>query len=97
MTGGRILVAWLGQGGGVYTSVYTAGASPAWSTPATLTSMTAAGVPSVAPGVCGDDAEAAYVSSGAVYTTRFAGGAWTTPALVSGVAGASFATIATSP
>jgi hypothetical protein len=47
--------------------------------------------------VCGDDAVAAYVSGGQVYTTHFAGGAWTTPAALPAFSGATSVTIATSP
>jgi hypothetical protein len=95
LSGGGVLLGWVGQMGGVYTSVYTPGTG--WSTAAQLTSATVAGPPSLAPGVCGDDAEAAYVSGGSVYTSRFTGGAWSAPALVAGVAGAAYATMATYP
>jgi hypothetical protein len=96
MSGGRALLAWKGGNGEGYASVYTSGATPAWSVPAPLTSAQLASPPSIAQGVCGDDAEAAYTSGGQVYTTHFAGGAWTTPATVTGGAGAAFVAIATS-
>jgi hypothetical protein len=97
MTGGRALLAWKGGNGEGYASVYTAGASPPWSTPAQLTSMTLASAPSLAQGVCGDDAVAAFVSSGQVYTTHFASGAWTTPSAYAAAASDSVVSIATSP
>jgi hypothetical protein len=97
MSGGRALVAWEGANGEGYYSVYTTAPSTGWSTPAQLTSALIANAPSLAPGVCGDDAVAAYVSSGQVYTTHFAGGAWTTPGLQAAVSGSTFVTIATAP
>jgi hypothetical protein len=97
MSGGRALLAWKGGNGEGYESVYTAGATPAWSTPAQLTSAQLTSAPALAPGVCGDDAEAAYVSAGQVYTTHFVGGAWTTPASFAAGSGATSVAIATSP
>jgi hypothetical protein len=97
MTGGRALLAWKGGDNKGYGSVYTAGASPLWSTPAPLTSMTIAGAPSLAQGVCGDDAVAAFVSSGQVYTTHLAGGAWTTASAYAAASSESVVSIATSP
>jgi hypothetical protein len=97
LSGGRALVAWQGYSGGAYGSVFTAGASSAWSTPFEITSATTTSAPSLAPGVCGDDAEAAYVSNANVYTTHFAGGIWTAPTALAGGAGATAAAIATSP
>ena len=94
MSGGRALLAWRGGNGEGYESVYSAGA---WSTPAQLTSATVTAAPSLAQGVCGDDAVAAYVSSAQAYTTHFAGGAWTTPAALPAGSGATLVAIATSP
>ena len=53
--------------------------------------------PSLAPGVCGDDAIAAYVSSGGVGVARYRGGTWLAPSSVGDVSGASVVTIATAP
>jgi hypothetical protein len=95
MSGGRALLAWQGGDGASYASVYTA---PVWSSAAKITSDQVASAPSLAPGVCGDDAVAAYPLSGAVYVTHLAGGgAWTTPAPLAGVAGVTAASIATAP
>jgi len=98
MSGGRALVAWLGFGGGVYGSVLTAAPTPTWSTAVEVTAASPTSAPSLAPGVCGDDAEAAYVSNDNVYTSHFTtAGSWTTPTALSGGAGATAATIATAP
>jgi hypothetical protein len=97
MSGGRALLAWEGANGEGYESVYTTAPTTGWSTPAQLTTALVANAPSLAPGVCGDDAVAAYVSGGQVYTTHFAGGAWTSPALQAAVSGSTFVTIATTP
>ena len=100
MSGGRALLAWKGGDGEGYASVYTA---PAWSSPAKVTADQVGGAPSLAPGVCGDDAVAAYLFNASVYVTRLsgvgadAGGAWTTPAPLAGVAGVTAAAIATAP
>ncbi len=93
MSGGRALLAWLGQSGGIYASVLDAGV---WSTPAAITSATPSSTPALAPGVCGDDAVAAYLSAGTVYTTHFASGAWTSPAALVGASGVTSVAIATS-
>jgi hypothetical protein len=95
--GGGALLAWKGGDGHGYGSVYSASASTAWSTPAQITADSLTSAPAIARGVCGDDAEAAYVSNGTVYTTHFAGGAWTTPAPLPGEAGILSLAIATSP
>ncbi len=97
MSGGRALVAWNGQSAGVYASVLTQGAAPTWSAPAAMTAASPPVVPSLAPGVCGDDAVAAYLSEGAAYTSRFSGGAWTAPAALAGAAGIEGLAIATMP
>jgi hypothetical protein len=97
MSGGGALLAWQGGDGAGYESVYTPGSAVAWSTPAQLTAAQVASAPSLAPGVCGDDAVAAYLSSGLVYTTHFAGGAWTAPAALPAGSGATAVSIATAP
>jgi hypothetical protein len=97
MSGGRALLAWKGGNGEGYESVYSGGATPTWSTPAQLTSAQLAAAPSLAEGVCGNDAVAAYVSSGQVYTTELAGGTWTTPAALPAFSGSTAVSIATSP
>jgi hypothetical protein len=97
MSGGRAVLAWKGGNGEGYGSVYAAAPAPVWSSPAQLTAAQVASAPSVAPGVCGDDAVAAYSSGGIVYTTHFAGGTWTAPAPLSGEAGVTTVSIATAP
>jgi hypothetical protein len=97
IAGGGALLAWKGGDGHGYGSVYAPSASPSWSTPQQVTASQLSLAPAIAPGVCGDDAEAAYVSNGTIYTTHFAGGAWTTPAPLAGAAGVVSLTIATLP
>ena len=98
MSGGGAVVTWLGQSSGVYASVLSeSGGSPSWSDPVQVTAASPAETASVARGVCGDDAIGAYLSDGAVYTTHFAGGSWTPPALLVGEAGITAVAIATSP
>lgn len=53
--------------------------------------------PSLAPGVCGDDAVAALVVGGGVQIAHFSGGSFKGPDSVSGVVGALYAGIATRP
>jgi hypothetical protein len=88
------VLAWEGANGEAYASTY---ATAGWSTPAQLTAAQVAGAPSLARGICGDDAVAAYVSLGSVYTTHLVGSAWTTPAPLAGAVGVTSVAIATGP
>ncbi len=94
LTAGRGLLAWQGANGEGYESIYS---GSAWSTPAQLTSAAIGGAPSLARGVCGDDAVAAYVSAGSVYTTHLSVGTWTMPMLLAGASGVVAVSIATAP
>jgi hypothetical protein len=98
VAGAKALVAWRGADTKPYTSAYDA-AKGTWTTPAPLVAGSNPNVdapPVVARGVCGDDAVAAYVSSGAVSVTRLSGASWTTPVTVV-ASGASVVSLATSP
>jgi hypothetical protein len=96
LSGGGALVAWQGGNGEGYESVYD-GTNGSWSSPAQLTAAQVASAPSLAQGVCGDDAIAAYVSGGLVYTTHFAGGAWSVPSAFPAGSGSTAVSIATAP
>jgi hypothetical protein len=96
LSGGGALVAWQGGDGEGYESEYTE-TTASWSSPAPLAAAQVASAPSLARGVCGDDAIAAYVSGGLVYTTHFAGGAWSAPSAFPAGSGAAAVSIATTP
>ena len=53
--------------------------------------------PSVAPGVCGDDAVAVLTEPQGVTAVRYSGGAWLAPTVLAGTAGMTFASVASQP
>ena len=74
--------------------------TPAWKQHAFLvTSTTAiASPPTVATGVCGDDAVAVYpLAAGAVQITRLRGATWSAPENVGTLSNLTFASVATTP
>jgi len=86
----------VGGDGKPYASLYP-GVAP-WSPPAQLAVPALASTPSIATGVCGDDAILAYATSdGSVATMTLHAGTWSAPSPISGISGASFVTIATRP
>ena len=97
LPGGGAVLAW--QGGSPaypYVSVYTAGSG--WSAPQAVSADTLASTPSVAPGICGATLALAYVKAdGTVAFTSASGGPWTTPELLPGATGMTWAALATSP
>jgi hypothetical protein len=99
MANGKFALVYWGQNQEPYFSIGTqTGQSLAWSVPAPLVSATNPTLPSppvVAPGVCGDDAVAAYALGGSAYVTRLRGSSWSTPETVTGVTGAANVGIAT--
>jgi hypothetical protein len=99
LSGGRAMMAYLGTDRHPYFSVYAPAATPPWTAPAPLGtgSPTLTSPPSLAPGVCGDEAIAVLAEASGVTTTRYAGGAWSAPALIGGTAGMTFATVASQP
>jgi len=99
LSGGRAVMAFLGTNGLPYFSVYQPASTPPWSTPAAIAASTTALVspPSVAPGVCGDDAVAALPEAAGVAVVRYAGGAWLSPTVLPGTAGMTYAAVATQP
>jgi hypothetical protein len=99
LRGGRAMMAYLGTNGLPYFSLYDPGATPAWTSPAAIGtgSTMLLSPPSVAPGVCGDDAVVALVGPAGVATIGYAGGTWLPEALLGGTAGMTFAAVASQP
>jgi hypothetical protein len=96
--GGAVLT-FLGTDGNPYGMTFDPTASTPWSTPVAITtgSLPLPTPPTVAAGVCGVDAIAEVVQTDGVELVTLSAGTWSTPTLVSGTSGMSFATIATSP
>lgn len=71
----------------------------AWSAPAALVGglPTLAAPPSIASGVCGDDAVAAYATGGVVNVVRLSGTTWSSPAAIGGASNMKYVAIATRP
>ncbi len=99
LSGGRAMMAYLGTDQHPYFSVYAPATTPPWTAPAPLGtgSPTLTSPPSIAPGVCGDDAIAVLAEASGVTTTRYVSGVWSAPALIGGTAGMTFATVASQP
>jgi hypothetical protein len=100
MPGGRAVMMWRGTNGKAYFNTYDPAATPRWRQHAFLvTSNTAiASPPTIATGVCGDDAIAAYpLAGGPVQVTRLKGNTWAAPESVGTLTNLGFAAIATLP
>jgi hypothetical protein len=99
LDGGRAVMAFLGTNGLPYFSLYQPASTPLWSTPAAIgtSATTLVSPPSVAPGVCGDDAVAVLTGSAGVAVVRYAGGAWLPPTVLPGTAGMTYASVASQP
>lgn len=99
LSGGRAIMAYLGDNQLPYFSVYDATATPPWTTPLAIASSPATllSPPSVAPGVCGDDAVVTMVTSAGATVSRYTSGAWSPPSLLQGTAGMTFATVGSHP
>lgn len=85
-----LVATYLGNNQRPYTMTATIGANAVtWSVPVPLLADTSTvdGPPSVAKGVCGDDAIAVFASAGQVKATRLRGTAWSVPEAVAGAAG----------
>ncbi len=96
--GGRALLVYRGSNTQPYFSVYDPKKTPAWTVPAPLlpSNPMIASTPSVALGVCGDDAIVAYAKvGGGVELAHFSGGTFAGPDLVMGTTGATQAAIST--
>ncbi len=95
----RAVLAFRGQDGKGYAALADLSVSPpTWSTPVALSSSGILGVPRVASGVCGNDAEAVFVTTGgAVRLVHLKGTTWGNEEAVGTVSGAKVAAIATRP
>ncbi len=93
---GTVVLAFRGQDGNLYTSVFN---GSAWSSvsPFSTPNVTVASAPAITHGVGAAAAEIAFVESdGVAYHARLIGGAWTTPVAIGG-SGLSRVTIASAP
>jgi len=99
LAGGGAVMTYLGTNQLAYFSVYDPKASPEWTSPAAVEtgSTKLSSPPSVAPGVCGDDAIAVLAEPAGVAAVRYVGGTWTLPTTLPGTAGMTFASVATKP
>ena len=98
LPGGNVQLVYEGEDGFPYASTYTLGSS-SWSSPA---AVYAAGgsllsPPSLAPGVCGYDAIATLVEENGVAISALTGNTWSTPVLIEGLSGTTYASLATTP
>jgi hypothetical protein len=96
LPGGGAILAWWGSSPAyAYESTY--GAS-GWTSPIAVSADTIQSPPSVAAGVCGSDAVAAYVTTaGTVSVATLTGGTWTTPIPIADASGMQTVAIATTP
>ncbi len=99
LAGGRAMMVYEGTNELAYFSIYDPSANPIWTTPAAVGNNSAkmASPPSVAAGVCGDDAVAVLVQAAGVAVIRYAGGQWLQPTVLGGTAGMTFASVASQP
>jgi hypothetical protein len=93
------MMTYLGTDEHPYFSVYDPSTAPPWTSPAAIgtDSPTLASPPSVAAGVCGDEAVAVLAEATGVVAIRYASGAWLPPTLLEGTAGMTFASVASQP
>jgi hypothetical protein len=101
MASGRAVMVYRGADSKPYFSIYDPSKTPAWTAPAALVSGANPSVdslPSVAAGVCGADAVAAYVESGVgVKVTQLSSGMWSSPESVPMSSSAKYVAVATRP
>jgi hypothetical protein len=100
LPGGGAVLVYIGEDGHPYASVFTAGGDPAWSDPAPVYTNHhgIASTPTVATGVCGFDAVAAFVEDTVgVLLVTLKGQTWGAPTIVSGTSALAYATVATAP
>jgi hypothetical protein len=98
LPGGRVVLVYRGSDMLPYWSLYTPGASPAWTAPLPLvtgTNPVVLSVPSVARGVCGADAVVAWAEAGGVRVSTLTGSSWSAPEPVNGTAGATDVAVGT--
>jgi hypothetical protein len=96
LPGGGAILAWWGSSPAyAYESTYGAGG---WTSPIGVSADTIQSPPSVAAGVCGADAVAAYVTTaGTVSVATLTAGTWTTPVPIGDASGMQTVAIATTP
>jgi len=96
--GGAVLV-FLGTDGNAYGMTFDPAATTPWTAPVAIASGTTTlpSPPTIAAGICGVDATAAFVQPGGIELVTISSGAWSAPTVVPATASMTFATIATSP
>lgn len=98
LPGGKAALVYRGSDMKPYYSVYAPQGMPQWSVPAPLVASAnpvVLSVPSVARGVCGADAVAAWAEAGGVRVSTLTGSTWSAPEPVNGTAGASDVAVGT--
>lgn len=98
LAGGGAVVTFEGTDSNPYAMTFDPTGST-WSSPVALTSgsIGLGAPPTVATGICGADAIAAYVQPAGVELVSLSSGTWSSPTLVSATASMTYATLATSP
>jgi hypothetical protein len=100
LSGGRAVMVFRGGDQKAYFSLYNPSASSQWTAPAPLiapNNPVIAGLPAVAPGICGDDAVAVYPPApGQARLVRLRGGSWVAPEAIPGTTASAFVGVATS-
>jgi hypothetical protein len=99
LAGGGAMMAYLGTNELPYFSLYEPASTPPWTSPAPLGSSgsTLLSIPALAPGVCGDEAMAALTTPLGVSVLAYSMGAWSSPTLLPGTAGMTYASVASQP
>jgi hypothetical protein len=99
LASGRALLVFRGGDTNLYATTFDPTGAVKWSAPSTVTSSGIAtmSAPSLAAGICGADAIAAFVETGTVKLVRLTAGVWSVPEKVPGLAGATYVGIASKP
>jgi hypothetical protein len=99
LAGGRAMMTYLGTNELPYFALFDPAATPAWTSPAAIGAGSAklSSPPSVAAGVCGDDAVVVLTEPAGVAALGYAGGTWSAPTMLAGTAGMTFASVASQP
>ena len=98
LSGGGAALVFEGSDLNAYTSLYDPAAATPWTAPAPLVAakVTLTSPPSIASGVCGDEAVAAICTASGAAVVHLRNGSWSSPEMLAGTAGMTFASIATS-
>ncbi len=99
LAGGAAVLAYLGTDGNPYGMTFDPTAATPWTAPVALATGLSSlpSAPSVATGVCGADAVAAFVQPAGVEVVTLSAGTWSAPSVVTGTASMTYATVATAP